>query len=257
VHLHDAWLVLAGVGAGLTGSVAGLASLVSYPALLASGLSPLAANVTNTLALFGVTGGTMAGSRQELAGQWRRIARLAAIAAVGGAAGAALLLLTPPDAFEAVVPWLVGLGALLLLFRDQVRAFAAGRSGPERPGVPHGDPAIGWHWALGVALLGVYGGYFGAGAGIIGLALLALERVEPLPVTNAVKNVAIGAANGVAGLAYAFFGPVDWAAAVLLGAGAVIGGLIGPAVVRVAPERPLRWLVGLAGLALAVHLATS
>jgi uncharacterized protein len=257
VHLSELWLVLAGVGAGLTGSVAGLASLVSYPALLAAGLPPLAANVTNTVALFGVTGGTMAGSRRELRGQGRRVLRLASIAAVGGLVGAALLLLTPPDAFEVVVPWLVGLGALLLLFRDRVRAFAAGRSGPERADVPHGDPAIRWHWALVVVMLGVYGGYFGAGVGIIALAVLALERVEPLPITNAVKNAATGAANGVAAIAYTFFGPVDWSAALLLGVGAIVGGLIGPAVVRVAPERPLRWLVGLAGLALAVHLATS
>ena len=259
VQPSDLWLVLAGVGAGLTGSVAGLASLVSYPALLAAGLPPLAANVTNTVALFGVTGGTLAGSRPELRGQGGRAARLAILAAVGGAAGAALLLLTPPDAFEAVVPWLVGLGAVLLLFRDRVRAFAAGRAaarGTEMTGV-HGDPAIAWPWAVVVLLIGVYGGYFGAGVGIIALAALALERVEPLPVTNAVKNAATGAANGIAAIAYAVFAPVDWSAALMLGLGAVLGGLAGPAVVRVAPETPLRWVVALAGVALAVHLATT
>ncbi len=263
MQLSELWLVLAGVGAGLTGSVAGLASLISYPALLAVGLPPLAANVTNTVALFGVTGGTVAGSRVELGGQWRRVARLAALAAVGGAAGAALLLLTPPEAFQAVVPWLVGFGALLLLCRDRVRRFALGRvlvSGGDEaaPGnVAHGDPAIARHWALVVVLLGVYSGYFGAGVGIIALAVLALERIEPLPITNAVKNIATGTANGVAAIAYAVFAPVDWSAAAAIGIGAALGGFIGPVVVRVAPERPLRWVVGLAGLALAFHLATS
>jgi uncharacterized protein len=120
-------LVLAGVGAGLTGSVAGLASLVSYPALLGVALPPVAANVTNTVALFGVTGGTIAGSQRELRGQGRRILRLVVVSILGGGVGAALLLLTPAEAFEAVVPWLLGLGSLLLLARDRVRAWVAAR----------------------------------------------------------------------------------------------------------------------------------
>lgn len=249
------WLLVAGVGAGLCGSVAGLASLVSYPSLLAFGLPPLAANVTNTVALFGVTGGTIAGSQPELRGQGRRVLRLAAISLVGGSLGAALLLLTPEEAFEAVVPWLIGFGATLLLFRDRIRAWAAARARPERERGDGRRRAIGW--GLVVLLLGVYGGYFGAGVGIIALAALALERVEPLAVTNAVKNVATGAANGAAAIAYLLFAPVDWAAAVALGVGALVGGAIGPSVVRVAPERPLRWAVAVAGLGLAVHLATS
>lgn len=247
------WLLLAGVGAGLTGSVAGLASLVSYPALLAAGLPPVTANVTNTVALFGVTGGTIAGSRPELRGQGRRLWRLALVSAVGGCAGAALLLLTPSEAFEAVVPGLVALGAVLLLLRDRIRRWALARSGgvaraPRRQRVLVG-------WAAAVLVLGVYGGYFGAGVGVIALAVLALERIEPLAVTNAVKNVSTGAANGAAALVYVILAPVDWHAAVALGLGAVLGGFLGPAVVRVAPERPLRWIVGTAGLLLAAHLA--
>ncbi|TYL45534.1 sulfite exporter TauE/SafE family protein [Nocardioides sp. BGMRC 2183] len=253
--MNDAlWLVLAGIGAGLTGSVAGLASLISYPALLAFGLPPLAANVTNTVALFGVTGGTIAGSQRELRGQGRRVLRLAGISLLGGALGAALLLTTPEEAFEAVVPWLIGFGATLLLLRDRIRGWAARHSRPERPATDGRLRAAGW--TLVVLVLGVYGGYFGAGVGIIALAVLALERVEPLAITNAVKNVATGAANGAAAIAYIVFAPVDWTAAVALATGAVIGGLIGPAVVRVAPERPLRWLVAIAGFGLAIHLAT-
>lgn len=90
-------------------------------------------------------------------------------------------------------------------------------------------------------LVSVYGGYFGAGVGIIALAVLALERSEPLAVTNAVKNAATGAANGAAAIAYLLFAPVDWRAALALGSGAVVGGTVGPAIVRVAPERALRW----------------
>ncbi|MFI5627205.1 sulfite exporter TauE/SafE family protein [Nocardioides sp. NPDC051685] len=260
MNAEVAWLLLAGIGAGLTGSVAGLASLVSYPSLLAAGLPPVVANVTNTVAMFGVTGGTVAGSRRELRGQGSRIAWLALASFLGGALGAALLLTTPAEAFEAVVPWLVGAGAILLLLRDRIRvwaaAFAARRARPpERE--KRGAVTRGFGWGVIVFVLGIYGGYFGAGVGIIALAVLVLERTEALAITNAVKNVATGVANGTAAIAYVFFAPVDWPAAVALGVGAVLGGYLGPAIVRVAPERPLRWLVGLAGLGLALHLATS
>lgn len=248
------WLLLAGIGAGLVGSVAGLASLVSYPALLAAGLSPLAANVTNTVAMLGVAGGTVAGSQRELRGQGRRVLRLAAVSLTGGAAGAALLLLTPAEAFEAVVPWLVGFGAVLLLLRDRIRDWVADRAARVAAPVDVRRRALGWGAV--VLVTGTYGGYFGAGAGIIALAALALERAEPLAITNAVKNITTGAANGAAALAYVFLAPVEWSAVLALGGGAVIGGSLGPAIVRVAPEKPLRRLVGLAGLALAVRLAT-
>jgi uncharacterized membrane protein YfcA len=247
------WLVLAGVGAGLTGSVAGLASLVSYPALLLAGLPPVAANVTNTVALFGVTGGTVAGSQRELRGQRARLRPLIAASVAGGAAGAALLLLTPAEAFEAVVPWMIAGGCTLLLLRDRLRSWAARRSAHAGAvGASRRDAA----WSGIVFLLGIYGGYFGAGVGIIALAALALERAEPLAVTNAVKNVLTGAANGTAAVAYLLWAPVDWSAALAVGVGALLGGFLGPAIVRRAPERPLRWLVAVAGLVLAARLAT-
>ena len=249
------WLLLAGIGAGLTGSVAGLASLISYPALLAAGLPPVAANVTNTVALFGVTGGTIAGSQRELRGQGGRIRLLVSVSVLGGAGGAAFLLLTPAEAFEAVVPWLIGAGSILLFMRDRLRTWATTRSRNARGRGRGTRRAVGWGAV--VLVLGIYGGYFGAGVGIIALAALALERTEPLVVTNAVKNVSTGAANGTAAIAYIIFAPVDWSAALTLGCGALLGGYLGPAIVRVAPERPLRWLVGTAGLLLAAHLATS
>jgi uncharacterized membrane protein YfcA len=243
----EAWLlVLAGVGAGLTGSIAGLASLVSYPALLASGLPPLAANVTNTTALFGGAVGAAAGSRRELSGQWRRLRTLMLLAGTGGAVGAALLLTTDESTFEAVVPWLIALGSALLLLRGRLRRWAARRRRPE--------PARAWRGHLLVAVVGVYGGYFGAGAGIILLAVLAVQTSEPLPVTNAVKNVASSTANLVASVAYVFLAPVAWTAVLAVGAGALVGSWIGPQVVRVLPERPLRYAIACAGLGLAAHL---
>lgn len=241
-------LVLAGVGAGLTGSMAGLASLVSYPALLATGLPPLAANVTNTTALLGNAVGTTLGSLPELRGQWRRVRTLMVLCAVGGSLGAALLLVTDESVFEAVVPWLVALGSVLLLARDRLRAWAVSR----RPADELARSP--WRGYLVVAAVGVYGGYFGAGAGVIMLAVLALQASEPLAVTNAVKNVATSTANLVAALAYVVLAPVDWRAVLVLATGALVGGWIGPQVVRVLPERPLRWGIAVAGLGLATYL---
>lgn len=243
-----AFLFGAGAAAGLVGSIAGLASLFSYPALLAVGLPPIAANVTNTVALFSTTVGAAAGSRPELRGQGRRLLWLMGIAVIGGGLGAFLLLRTPSETFELVVPWLIALGSIVLLARDRIRTAArrlAPASSRARP-----SPLL----TVAVLLVGVYGGYFGAAAGIMMLAVLSIAASELLAVTNAVKNVVTGAANLTAGVAYAMLAPVDWAAAGCLALGCLLGAWIGPAIVRRLPQRPLRVGIGLAGVALAVHL---
>ncbi|MFF5264327.1 sulfite exporter TauE/SafE family protein [Actinomadura viridis] len=245
-----ALLVVAGVAAGLAGSIAGLASLCSYPALLAFGLPPVAANVTNTMAMFANTAGAAAASRPELRGQGRRVARLVAVAAAGGSLGAALLLSTPAEAFEFVVPWLIALGSVLLLARDRLRRLAEERAArsaaPRRPAfLPLAAP---------VALVGLYGGYFGAASGVLMLAVLCAATTEPLPVTNAVKNLVTGAANITAAVAYAFLAPVHWPAAAALSCGCLAGSWLGPKVVRRLPERPLRYAIAMAGFGLALYL---
>ncbi|MGY0059811.1 sulfite exporter TauE/SafE family protein [Streptomyces sp. LZ34] len=250
----SALLVSAGVASGLAGSIAGLASLFSYPALLAAGLPPVAANVTNTVALFSNTVGTAAGSRTELRGQRARLLRLGVLAALGGAVGAALLLGTPSSAFEAVVPWLIALGSVLILVRDPLRRLVTSRARGDRSAASAARPTL--PMACAVLLVGLYGGYFGAASGVLMLAVLSLSAAagEPLPVTNAVKNMATGAANVTAAVAYAFVAPVHWGAAVALGAGALVGSWVGPVIVRRLPETPLRIAIALAGLGLAVSL---
>lgn len=248
-------LVLAGLGAGLTGSVAGLSSLVSYPALLLAGLSPLHANVTNTVALVANSAGAAIGSRRELAGQWPRLRTLMIQCGLGGAFGAELLLTTDESTFTAIVPWLVALGAVLLLARDRVRRWSQRR----RRAVATGDDDLpivvtSWRGHLLIVVIGVYGGYFGAGSGIILLAVLALRTTEPFAVTNAVKNVATSTANVVAALAYMFVAPVAWPQAMALATGGVVGSWLGPQLVRVLPERPLRLAIGAAGLGLSAYL---
>lgn len=242
-------LAVAGVASGLAGSVAGLASLFSYPALLAAGLPPVAANVTNTVALFANTAGTAAGSREELRGQGNRLVRLAVVAAAGGSVGAALLLGTPASAFSRVVPWLIALGSVLILIREPLRRLAE-----SHPQFTEGGPRARLPLVGAVLLVGLYGGYFGAAAGVLMLAVLSLSANEPLRVTNAVKNIATGAANITAAVAYAFLAPVDWTAAAALGVGCLLGSRIGPVVVRRLPEKPLRIAIALAGLGLAFSL---
>ncbi len=238
-----AWLYGTGVLAGVVSVVASLATLVSYPALLAIGLSPLAANVTNTAALVFVGFGSAAGSRPELAGQGSRLWRLGLLNAAGGAAGAALLLLTPASAFEAVVPWLVAGASVVLLL------------GPRLPAGDPGDREDSRPLRVGVLAVAVYTGYFGAAGGVLALAVLTALLSLPLARTIAIKNVTSAAANAVAALAFALFGPVDWAAVAPLALGFLTGGWLGPGLVRRLPGGPLRIFIGLCGLAVAAKLA--
>lgn len=238
-------LILVGVGilAGLVSTMVSLASLVSYPALLALGIPPLSANVTNTVALMFTAVGAAAGSQRELTGQRRRVIRLGALTALGGATGAALLLLTPGDAFERVAPVLILAASLVLLVQPRITT-ALGHGGGE-----HSVPL-----RIGVFAVAIYTGYFGAAGGILTLAILAAMLELPLVRVNAVKNVIGGLSNGVAALGFAIFGPVRWAAVLPLAAGFLTGGWIGPSLVRRLPGEALRVVIVLCGVAVAVKL---
>jgi uncharacterized membrane protein YfcA len=275
-------VALVGIGllAGVVSTVVSLASLVSYPALLAVGLPPLSANVTNTVALSLVGVGSVVGSRVELVGQARRVRRLGVAAAAGGAAGAGLLLLTPAQAFEYVAPWLVGGASLLLLTQpargrparvaDRPAGDPAGGPGEAPAGGPGGAPDGGPGGAPAsgpgsdpersllrrgaVFAVATYTGYFGAAGGILMLAVLVPMLGLPLTRTNAVKNAVSGFANGIAAVGFALFGPVRWAAAAPLAVGFLVGGWLGPALARRLPGPALRITVGCCGLAVAVKL---
>ncbi len=243
VVAEAAGLVGVGVVAGVVSTVVSLASLVSYPALLAFGLPPLSANVTNTVSLLFTGLGAAAGSRPELVGQGRRALRLGVVTALGGATGAVLLLVTPSDTFGRIAPWLIAAASLLLLRPPQ-----RGRSG--RPPWAETDPRF--RCALfGVA---IYVGYFGAAGGILLLAVLSTALDQPLTGINAIKNVISGMANGVAAIGFALFGPVAWWVVLPLSAGFVLGGWIGPAIARRLPGQTLRYAAALCGLAVSIKL---
>jgi uncharacterized membrane protein YfcA len=241
-------LVLAGFGGGLTGSIAGLASLVSYPALLAVGIPPVTANVSNTVALVLNSVGSVSASRPELKGQAPRLRRFAVGAVLGGAAGMALLLLTPSEAFERIVPWLIGAAAIGLFVQKPPGELAAEAATHEHP---RGDP---WWLPWGTFAIAIYGGYFGAAAGVMMLAMYLLGTGESLPVGNALKNVVLGCANATAAVGYLFLASIAWSAVLPLAIGLFAGGRLGPRVVRRAPQKLLRRVIALAGICLAVKL---
>ncbi|HYH27020.1 MAG TPA: sulfite exporter TauE/SafE family protein [Blastococcus sp.] len=246
--LEFGFLVLAGIGSGLVGSIAGLASLISYPALLAVGLPPVTANVTNTVSLVLVGVGSVSASGPELTGQGRRVLRLATGSVLGGAAGAALLLLTPTGAFERIVPWLIAAASAAILLQRPPRELAV--EGVQQHG-RHGDP----RWLpLGTFAISIYGGYFGAAAGVLMLAMYLLTLGEGLPRGNALRNVTLGLANTVAAVAFIVFASVAWSAALPLAIGLLGGSLLGPRIVRRAPQTALRRVIAVLGLGLALYL---
>jgi uncharacterized membrane protein YfcA len=239
-------LVGAGTAAGVVSSVISLASLVSYPALLAAGLPAVQANVTNTVALTFSGLGSAAGSRAELRGLGREVLVLAAAAVVGGLAGAAVLLATPPSTFRSVVPLLIFASGVLLLAQPHLAR-------PPRA-VPGDRPRNNRATLLAVAAISVYVGYFGAGGGIAIFAALNTAGRWDTHVTNAVKNVLTGFSNGAASVLFVLSGSVAWDAAVPLAAGFFVGGAIGPLIARRLPPGLFRVLAACAAFALAAKL---
>jgi uncharacterized membrane protein YfcA len=184
---RELFLVGAGALAGLVGTAGGITSLVSYPALLFAGVAPLQANVANIVALVACWPGSAAASRPELAGRGAWVRRWAVVAALGGTVGSVLLLVTPAGVFGRVVPFLVAIGSLALLLQPRIAAWQARRPAPGR-----GSALL---LPSGLFLLSVYNGYFGAGSGVLLLALLLLTTEPSLVTANALKNMVVGAAT--------------------------------------------------------------
>lgn len=242
--LHPLTLLAAGIVAGLVGTAGGITSLVSYPSLLAVGIPALPATVANTVALVACWPGSALASRPELTGKGPWLSRWVPVAALGGAAGAALLLSTPTGLFERVVPFLVVCSSAVLLAQPRLSfRQASGQKSMPRCVFP-----------VALFMLSLYNGYFGAGSGVMILALLLFAAAPELPRANALKNMFIGAASVVSAIAFASFGPVDWLAVAPLGAGMFAGSILGPRVTRRLPAGLLRWLVALLGIALAIQL---
>jgi uncharacterized membrane protein YfcA len=241
-------LLAAGTLGGILSTAVSIASLVTYPALLALGMPPLSANMTNTVSLVLTGAGSVIGSKPELTGQGRRVVRLGIVTAAGGAAGAAVLLLTPASTFTAVVPVLIGGASLVLLVQPRIKGLAPSADGGNKNKVVHG---------VALFAVGMYVGYFGAAAGVMLLVVLSMMIDESLVTVNAVKNAVSGMANATAAVCFAVFGDVRWVFVAPLAAGFLAGGWIGPKLVRKAPAGPFRVVVSLCGVGLAVRLGIS
>jgi len=239
-------LALAGAGlaAGTASAMAGGASIITFPVLLAMGVPPLTANVTNTVGLTPIVFGTALGALPELRGQRARLTALAAPALTGAFAGAILLLTTPEAVFEAIVPALIAISCLLMLLQPWLVRHTL-----------RGDRGRRWVAQASTLIVGLYTGYFGAASGVLFLALVGLVSVASLHELNAAKNVLVGAANVVATVIFAFVAPVRWPMALALAAGSVLGGGIGARLVRRVPAPHLRAGIAVVGLVVAVRLA--
>lgn len=229
-----ALLVAAGLAAGTVNSVAGGGSLVTFPALVAVGLNPVPANVTNSVGVsFGFVG-SVYGSRMDLdAASRRRLWSLIPTAIAGTALGCLLLLATPSRAFDLVSPFLVLGAAGVLAFADRLRRIVGhpAELSPMRR-------AVTLHTTVGVG--SVYGGYFGAALSIILVAVLGLVLDEPLRRINAHKNVLSAVIGFTTLVAFGVFGPVNWAGVAILTPTTMVGGYLGARFARRVPARVLR-----------------
>ena len=230
-------------------AVAGGGTLVSFPALLWIGRDPIVANVTSTIGLWPASFGAAVGFRRELARSQRWIRMLLLPSFAGGALGAGLLLRTPSHVFAVIVPYLI-------LFATAL--FAAGdRAGWHPPTSATHDNlgATPWVTAVGFQfLVAVYGGYFGAGIGILMLAALSFLGLTDIHEMNGVKNTLALLINGVASAYFAFSGRVIWSDALLMAIGASAGGYGGAGLARALGRTFVRRAVVVIGVAMAASL---
>lgn len=241
-------VALAGAGlvAGAVNAVAGGGSLLVFPALLAVGLPPLAANVTNSVAQWPSYLGAAAGQRRDLAGQGPRLRRVVPVAAAGALVGALLLLVVPAGIFDAIVPALVLAASALMAVQPWLKR----RVGTPEPGAPDRPGPL----LVAVFLAAVYGGYFGGALGVILVVLLALTASDTLRRLNATKAVLSLTAATVTIVVFSIGAPVQWTYVAALAPATLVGGFLGGRLAGRVDERVLRWLVVVLGLAVGVAL---
>jgi uncharacterized membrane protein YfcA len=240
-------IIGAGFAAGTINTIVGSGSLLTFPTLLALGYPPVVANVSNTVGLVPGSISGAVGYRRELRGQVRRVVLYSVIGAAGGLTGAILLLALPATSFERVVPFLVLGACLLVALQPRLsRAVEERRSATARE---HPLPLV-----AGVYLTGIYGGYFGAAQGVILIALLGIFLPDDIQRLNALKNVIAAVVNGVAGVVFVLVAPISWPPALLLAAGAIVGGQVGALVGRRLPPTALRGIIVVVGTVVGLRL---
>ncbi|WP_007023643.1 sulfite exporter TauE/SafE family protein [Saccharomonospora iraqiensis] len=254
---HAVLIAVAGVWAGMINTVVGSGTLVTFPVLVALGYPPVTATTSNAI---GLAPGSISGAigyRHELGGQWRNLLVFTPASLVGAIGGTILLLSLPPDAFETVVPFLIGLAVVLVLVQPRVSTWVLARREKRAAdrGEPDGRGAGGTVLLVALILLiGVYGGYFTAAQGVMLMAVMGMLMTESLQQLNGIKNVLAAVVNVVAGAVYAFVAPISWAAVALLAVGSVVGGLLGARIGRKLSPKALRAVIVTIGVAAMLQL---
>jgi uncharacterized protein len=241
-------LIAAGVAflAGGINSIAGGGSLVLFPTLVALGMGTVAANVTNSVVQWPGYLGGIVGFRKEYAGQRGRLVRFGVVALLGGAAGSALLLTTPSEAFDVVVPVLVLLASLLLA----VQPLLTKRLQQEQDGVVRRDPA--WLYVA-LFLATVYGGYFGGALGVILVGVLGVG-LHRLKLANALKSALSAVTATVTLIVFGLFGPINWVVVAVAAPASLVGGFLGARIATRIPVGPLRIFIVVFGVAVSIYL---
>ncbi len=240
-------IALAGVAGGAVNALAGGGTLITFPVLTAVGIPPVAASITNTVALTpGYLGATLS-QRTDLQGQGRRLRWLTPTGAIGGIVGGMLLLNTTDKVFRELVPFLILMAALLLALQDRLRAWLVRRLAQS------GQSGLHEAWAIPpVFVASIYGGYFGAGLSVIVLAVLGLALEDSLTRLNALKQAIAFSVNVAAAVFFLFSGQVVWLAAIVMAAGALAGGALGGRLAGRVKPNTLRRIVVIIGVIVAV-----
>ncbi|MFI5707727.1 sulfite exporter TauE/SafE family protein [Kribbella sp. NPDC051620] len=233
------FVLVAGMGAGTINAVVGSGTLLTFPTLLAVGIPPVLANVSNNIGLSPGTAAGAIGYRRELEGQRGRMLRLIPASLLGGIVGAVLLLKLPGSAFKAVVPGLILLGCVLVALQPWLS---------KRISLPMHTHRGAWWVIPAVFCAGVYGGYFGAAQGVLLMAILGIGMDANLQRMNGLKNVLATVVNGVAAILFIIVADVDWLAAALIAVGSTIGGFVGARYGRKLPPTGLRALIVVIGI---------
>lgn len=240
-------IFIAGVGAGTINAVVGSGTLITFPTLVALGMPPVTANVTNTVGLFPGAFVSAWGYRRELAGQRDRAIRLGTASVIGAIIGAVLLLVLPASAFDAIVPALIIIALLLVIFGKRItRAMAKADRRPSSRVTP-----LLW---ITILATGMYGGYFGAGQGILLMGLFGVLLAEPIQRQNALKNLLAGMVNMVAAIVFMTTADIDWPVAGVIVLGSVIGGYTGARFGRRIAAPALRTIIVIVGSIAVVKL---
>jgi hypothetical protein len=240
-------IALAGLAAGTINTVVGSGTLITFPVLLAFGIAPVTANVSNTIGLVPGSVSGAIGYRRELAGQRGRVLRLGTMSVLGGITGAVLLLVLPAAAFTAIVPVFIAVALVLAVLQPRLNRLLAARHGA-------GAHERGVLLPAAIYITGVYGGYFGAAQGILLLGILGVTLAQDLHRTNALKNVLAGSVNGVAGVYFMLVAHVDWGPAGIIAGASIVGGQLGARYGRRLPPAALRALIVVVGVTAIVHL---